>query len=115
MAVQTGHGIQQLVQELIGVLLGEIFWMCGYPLAKCLAVDILHQYAVICQRDIAHEVGVLQPIARLKLLTKSFLIADVSCKLRLQPFQEVQLAIELHPKAVTGGSMRIYLFDALER
>ena len=49
-----------------------------------------------------------------KLLAQRFLEAYVACILGLQPFQEMQLAIELHTESVAEGSMRFHRLHALE-
>ena len=60
MAVQIAYDIQQLAQELVGIfLILKIVGMAGKSLCECLAVDVLHQDAVVSQGDIADEVGML--------------------------------------------------------
>ena len=90
MAMQVADNFQQLTKELVGVFaVLEIVGMVGNTLCKCLAIDILHQNAIVGKRDISDKIGMLQTIARLKLLAEGFLIADVAGKLLFQPFQEM--------------------------
>lgn len=115
MAVQIGDDIQQLTNELVGVLpILEIVWITGEPLRERLTVDVFHQYAIVRKRYIADEVGMFQPIARLKLLAEGLLVADIVGKLWLQPFQEMQLALEFDTVGVAGGSLRIYKFQGVK-
>jgi hypothetical protein len=105
MTVEITDSIQQLTDELVGILLfSEIIGMGGQVLRKTLPIDILHQDAVTIERDIADKIGVLQSIACFKLLAKSLLIADVTCIFWLQPFQEMEFAIELYAVCFAGGT-----------
>ena len=115
MAVEIAENSQELTDQFIGILLIlEILRIVSEPLRKGLSIHILHHDFIIIKRDIAHQVRMLQSIARLKFLAKCLLIADVSSVFRFQPFQEMQLAIELHTEGITGGSLCVQLFDGVK-
>ena len=105
MAVQIAECIQQLTDELVCMFpIPKIVGICSKPMGKGLAIDILHQNAIMVEREVAHQVWMLQTIARLKLLAKSLLVSDVASIFGFQPLQEMQFAIKLHTESVTGSS-----------
>ena len=100
-AVQITDHTEQLLQKTVGLLaLGEIVGMMLGKLAERLTVDIFHQNAVGGLGGVAHQMGMLQRVAQLKLLLKGGRILGMGAQLGLQPFQKVELAVQLHTVAL---------------
>ena len=105
MAVQIANDAEQLLQKTVGVLaMGEIVGMMFDKLVERLAVDIVHQDAVVGLGRIAYQMRMVERIARLKLLLKSSHILRMGAQQGLQPFQEVQFTVTLHAVALTRSA-----------
>ena len=69
MLMQIADNIKQLGDKSVSMLAGlEILWVTGSELCQSLTIDIFRQQIVITLGDIAHQMRMVETVARLKLL-----------------------------------------------
>ena len=86
--------VKQFVEQAVGV--GSALEKLRIDIGKLLERDAVYPFGeqiVIAASNVAHQVGVVEVVACLKLLAKCLLIADISCLFRFEPFQEMQFTI----------------------
>ena len=105
MGMEIADDGKELGEKTVSVFAGsEVIRIAHQKVFQSLAVNIFSQEVVISAGHIAHQMGMVETISRLKLLMKGHYIARISTEFWLQPFQEMELAVETDTVAVAGGA-----------
>ena len=106
--VQVLDYVKQFVEQAVGV--GSALEKLRIDIGKLLERDAVYPFGeqiVIAASNVAHQVGVVEVVACLKLLVHCRHIARIGAQFCLQLLEKMPLAIEFYLETVAGGTIHI--------